>query len=141
MSLAELPRKTHVALATAVAAAFFVFMVIGINANTWGASSDADADDFTGLVDALFSDHVLALEVLGILLTAALIGAMVIARPLNTVDDATNYSTKIRGDAMADLQDVSDVDRNLAGGSFPAVSYQGVEEAPGDSSETGGEEE
>jgi len=50
-----------------------------------------DANDMDALVTALFDEHVIALEVLGILLTAAMIGALVIARPLGVPEDSSNY--------------------------------------------------
>lgn len=130
MSLAALPRRAHIGLAVVVAVGFFAFMAAGITQVGWGESSDADADNFADLVAAIFDKHVLAFEVLGILLTAAMIGAMVVARPLGTVEDRTNYPNRQPGSAMPAIQDVSDVDRNLAGGSFEATAL-----------ELGGEEE
>lgn len=50
------------------------------------------ANDQARVVDTMFGPQVLALEVLGILLTAAMIGALVIARPLEAPDDDTHYS-------------------------------------------------
>lgn len=79
-------------LAFAVAVA--VFAVIGIAATgtePWQAEPAGGAEDMDALVKALFTDHVIALEVLGILLTAAMIGALVIARPLGAMDDARHY--------------------------------------------------
>ncbi len=51
----------------------------------------SEDEQMTGLVIGLFEEHVLALEVLGVLLTAAMIGAMVIARPLGQAPDKNNY--------------------------------------------------
>ncbi len=133
MSLATLPRGAHIGLAVLVALGFFVFLAIGITGTDFGGASDNHAEDMDALVDALFDDHVLALEVLGILLTAALIGAMVIARPLGTVDDATNYPNKRAGAGMAEVQHISDVDRNLGAAGFSP--------SPLDDPVDGGEEE
>lgn len=60
-------------------------------AETTGAITSAD--DLDGLVTALFKDHVFTLEVLGVLLTAAMIGALVIARPLDGIEDRRHYDT------------------------------------------------
>ncbi len=129
MNLGELPRKVHLAVAAAVALGFFVFMAVAISGvDAWSEGNDGSAEDFTTLTDALFSDHVLALEVLGILLTAAMIGAMIIARPMGSVDDSVNYPTKISGASLSHLQHVSDVERNMSPSTFDTVDIGGEEE-------------
>ncbi len=75
-----------------VAVSIFALMAIPVmDAAPWDAekaenAGDADTsaseDGITALVDSLFDKHVIGLEVLGVLLTAAMIGALVIARPL-----------------------------------------------------------
>lgn len=60
-------------------------------ADAVAAGSDS-ANDQGPLVDTMFKPQVLALEVLGILLTAAMIGALVIARPLEAAADESHYS-------------------------------------------------
>ncbi len=117
------------ALALIVALGFFVFMATAIGSvDAWSTGNDGTAEDFTTLTDALFDEHVLALEVLGILLTAAMIGAMIIARPMGTVDDSVNYPNKRDAAGLAALQQVSDVDRNLSGSSFETIDLGGEEE-------------
>jgi hypothetical protein len=55
-------------------------------------AQSVQANDQTTMVDALFGGQVIAFEVLGILLTAAMIGALVIARPLEAPADDSHYS-------------------------------------------------
>lgn len=47
--------------------------------------------DISTLSDLLFGQYVLPLEILGVLLTAAMIGALVIARPLGQASDDSHY--------------------------------------------------
>ncbi len=115
MSLANLGRKKHIALAAIVSVAFFVFLTLALIA-TPGFSDEGigGAEDFDRLALAIFDTHVLALEALGILLTAALIGAMVIARPLGTTPDTKNYPNKRSAARLAEVQFISNIDRNLS---------------------------
>jgi hypothetical protein len=88
----------------AFATALLLFAVLagtfsGIEA--WQDGGAGSADDLEGLVKALFEDHVVALEVLGILLTAAMIGALVIARPLLNPPDSAHYMTPSDDDVKA----------------------------------------
>jgi hypothetical protein len=110
------------------------------------------AEDFDTLADGLFSTNVIALEVLGVLLTAAMIGAMVIARPLEGRPDSENYPTKRGRRDLAEIQRTSDVDRNLSGEAFagaaaiPDVREQAgttawPDEPPSQPQFSGGEEE
>ena len=90
-------RKLQLAFGAAVALLLFALMgTIIAGVEPWEAeATDADvaaANDQGALADTLFGPQVLALEVLGILLTAAMIGALVIARPLDAPDDEANYS-------------------------------------------------
>lgn len=131
MSLTRLPRRVHVGIAVVVALTFFAVMAAGVQStDAWGQepAPETDAYDFASLADALFSDHLLAFEVLGILLTAAMIGAMVIARPLVGRPDSEHYATKRHGQDLESIQDVSDVASNLAGRSFAALPDIGGEE-------------
>lgn len=57
-----------------------------------GASDSTSANNLDSLVGSLFGDDVIAFEVLGILLTAAMIGALVIARPTEAQADEDRYS-------------------------------------------------
>lgn len=76
-------------------------------------NSTSDANDVTALTDSLFGSNVIAFEVLGILLTAAMIGALVIARPLEAQDDDSRY-TQPTPAQVAETDRVSDVERSLA---------------------------
>lgn len=60
----------------------------------WQGSPDGTgpANDTQALVDTLFGPDVIGFEVLGILLTAAMIGALVIARPMEALADEERYS-------------------------------------------------
>ena len=72
------------------------------------AEALSDDDDYVRLI---------ALEVLGILLTAVMIGAMVTARPLVGRPDSENYATKLDKDELDALAETSDVERNMGGSS------------------------
>ncbi len=79
----------------AAGGATLVFAIIALAVSQtvpWQEDNAGGAEDFDDLAQSLFTDHVIALEVLGILLTAALIGALVIARPLGSVDDSSHYA-------------------------------------------------
>ena len=56
-----------------------------------------------GLVQGLFRDHLLAFEMLGVLLTAAMVGALVVARPMNAAPDETRYSRPTREQVQESL--------------------------------------
>jgi NADH-quinone oxidoreductase subunit J len=81
-------------------------MLAGITLTTqaWDLSatdaSQTGANDLSRVVDQLFGPQVVALEVLGVLLTAVMIGALVIARPLGTRDDAERYGPVTRKDVL-----------------------------------------
>lgn len=139
MSLANLDRRVHLGIAALVAVVFFLVVALAA-INTPGYDGDAvgGAEDFGRLADGLFDTHVLAFLALGVLLTAALIGAMVIARPLGSTPDSVHYATKRDAKGLAEVQLVSDVERNLAGGAF--VVAEAVDE-PTVLPDTGGEEE
>jgi NADH-quinone oxidoreductase subunit J len=68
----------------------------------------ASANDLTTLVDAMFGRQLIALEVLGVLLTAVMIGALVIARPLGVVPDEAHYQN-VTKEQVAESQRVSEV--------------------------------
>jgi hypothetical protein len=83
-------RRTQLLLSALVAVAIFAILVLSLRATQpWTApgatATDANvakANDLDNLVDALFGPQVIPFEVLGVLLTAVMIGALVIARPL-----------------------------------------------------------
>ncbi len=60
-------------------------------AEPWTADPVGGAEDIDAIATDLFRDHLVAFEVLGILLTAAMIGALVIARPLVSGLDSDVY--------------------------------------------------
>lgn len=55
------------------------------------ATAPEQANERASVVDTLFGPQVIAFEILGILLTAAMIGALVIARPLGVAPDESHY--------------------------------------------------
>jgi hypothetical protein len=79
-------RKTQLLVAALVALAILSVMVLAIRATPdWrqaGTDGSDSANDMTGITDALFGPQVIPFEVLGVLLTAIMIGALVTARPL-----------------------------------------------------------
>lgn len=75
----------------AVIAFFAMSALLVLDVEAWNDAGMESANDMDALVDGIFTEHVLAFEVLGILLTAAMIGAMVIARPLGSTLDSENY--------------------------------------------------
>ena len=90
-------RRLQLAFGAAVALVLFAFMGLAISeVEPWGAeATEASVEAANGqgaLADTLFGPQVIALEVLGVLLTAAMIGALVIARPLDAVEDDSHYS-------------------------------------------------
>jgi hypothetical protein len=120
MSLEGLGRKRHLIVAAIIATAFFVFLSLAaIDSPGFDQEPAGGAEDFDRLADAIFTDHVLALEALGILLTAAMIGAMVIARPLGSTP--ANYPTRRTQKELAEIQYISDVDRNMSDSVFPTT--------------------
>lgn len=91
--------------------------VIGMFGLMWYAYSDADFgtaqdgnESMEQLANGIFDTHVIGFEALGILLTAVMIGAMIIAKPLGGRMDAENYPTT---KDLSESQLVSDVDRNM----------------------------
>ncbi|MGB0653601.1 MAG: NADH-quinone oxidoreductase subunit J [Thermoplasmatota archaeon] len=77
--------------------------------DAWGEEREGNSEDLATIVDALFEDHVFAFEVLGVLLTAAMIGAMVIARPMAQQPDEEHY-TDVSDQEIAASQAVSDLE-------------------------------
>lgn len=82
-------------VAWVVPAIIFAVMAIAIQGTApWaaeGAGLVAGAGQLEPITRGLFHEHVFALEVLGVLLTAAMIGALVIARPLGAAPDEDAY--------------------------------------------------
>ncbi|MEA3190232.1 MAG: NADH-quinone oxidoreductase subunit [Thermoplasmata archaeon] len=97
----------------AVAAALFGLMVgVTMAVAPWAGSAteatQAAANDIDGIVAVMFGPQVIALEVLGILLTAVMIGALVIARPMGVVADESHYQS-VTAEQVRESQRVSEV--------------------------------
>lgn len=80
----------------------------------WGATSSATddgvaaANDLGTVVASLFGPNAVAFEVLGVLLTAVMIGALVLARPLAAPADEDHYA-RITPEQLRESQMASDV--------------------------------
>ena len=108
------PRRKTMLIGAGTAVVLFAFMgYIVSTTDPWqsgaAANSTTDANDLAGVTGSLFGPNVIAFEVLGILLTAAMIGALVIARPLDAPSDESRYShptdeQKAQADAVSDPQ-------------------------------------
>lgn len=90
-------RRMTLLFGGAVALVLFALMGLAITStDAWEGEGTQEnvtkANDQATLVDTMFGPQVVAFEVLGILLTAAMIGALVIARPIDAVEDESNYS-------------------------------------------------
>jgi hypothetical protein len=68
----------------------------------------AQANDLDNVVTALFGPIVLPFLILGVLLTAVMVGALVLARPLRAKPDEENYP-EIPREAVLESQKVSEV--------------------------------
>ncbi|HUR62571.1 MAG TPA: NADH-quinone oxidoreductase subunit J [Candidatus Thermoplasmatota archaeon] len=79
---AGVSRKVQVALAALVALLLFLVLALAIRATPAWPQQPGTPNDYGALADVLFGPLVIPFEVLGILLTAAMIGALVTARPL-----------------------------------------------------------
>ncbi|MGB1587170.1 MAG: NADH-quinone oxidoreductase subunit J [Thermoplasmatota archaeon] len=82
-------------LSAAIAVLVFAIIALSVaGTDAWQTAGEGKAEDMDTLVVALFTDHVIALEVLGVLLTAAMIGALTIARPIGgpTNDDEVVFT-------------------------------------------------
>ena len=93
------PRRRTLLVGALVAGVLFLGMAFIVAGTApWQARSAPEADgrpaanDLDAVTGALFGPDVIAFEVLGILLTAAMIGALVIARPLDAQSDSERYS-------------------------------------------------
>ena len=91
------PRTRTLLIGAAIAAVIFVVMALIVSGTEpWMAKNQAapttDANNLGSVTTVLFGADVIAFEVLGILLTAAMIGALVIARPLDAQSDESRYS-------------------------------------------------
>jgi hypothetical protein len=76
------PRKVQVLLAAVVALLLFAVLAMAIRATPAWTQQPGAPNDYESLTDALFGPQVIPFEVLGVLLTAVMIGALVTARPL-----------------------------------------------------------
>src|SRR5687768_2023368 len=95
--------------------AVMAFIVAGTEPwqqDTANETASAQANDIEGVVDSLFGPNVIGFEVLGILLTAIMIGALVIARPLDALSDSERYSHPTDAQ-VAESDHVSNVKESL----------------------------
>lgn len=111
-------RRLTLLFGAAVAVVLFVLMALTIRGTApWaGAATDESVDaanDQSALVQALLDGQVVPFEVLGILLTAAMIGALVIARPLDAEPDESHYSHPTK-QQVAESDKASDVATHAA---------------------------
>lgn len=114
-------RRMTLLFGAAVSLVLFVLMALTIRGTTpWaGEASNENVDaanDQAALVDALLDGQVVPFEVLGILLTAAMIGALVIARPLDAEADESHYSHPTK-QQVAESDRASDVATHSKGAS------------------------
>jgi NADH:ubiquinone oxidoreductase subunit 6 (subunit J) len=87
-------RSMSTMIGASIALLLFLLMALVIHATPDWRDNEApaqSANDDQTLVDTMFGNQVIALEVLGILLTAAMIGALVIARPMDAEPDESHY--------------------------------------------------
>jgi NADH:ubiquinone oxidoreductase subunit 6 (subunit J) len=79
---ANLPAPFHrqVWLAAAVSLTVIVLVVWVAASTDWGAAVEATAINLQAIANALFTDYALPFEILGLLLLAAIIGAIFLAR-------------------------------------------------------------
>lgn len=114
-------RRMTLLFGAAVSLVLFALMALTIRGTApWaGEASDASIDaanDQSAMVDALLDGQVVPFEVLGILLTAAMIGALVIARPLDAEADESHYSHPTK-QQVAESDRASDVATHTKGAS------------------------
>jgi hypothetical protein len=96
-------------IAAAACIGMFGLMIYAYSDVEFGQSQNRE-ESMEELAEGIFTTHLVGFEALGILLTAVMIGAMVIAKPLGGRMDSENYNpTK----DLTASQLVSDVDRNL----------------------------
>ena len=132
------PRNRTVLVGAAVAIVLFAvmaFIVAGTEPwqqDTANETASAQANDVQGVVDSLFGPNVIGFEILGILLTAIMIGALVIARPLDAQSDFERYSHPT-AQQVAESDHVSNVKESLgrtAAAIVPMTTRFAKEEAP-----------
>lgn len=116
--------------------------VVCVDANAgWGtdaAATEANvaaANDLSNVLASLFTTNAIAFEILGVLLTAVMIGALVLARPLAAPADEEHYA-KITPEQLRQSQEVSDVHLHASGPPAastppPPASGASAEPAPG----------
>lgn len=79
-------------IALGVAGLLFIVMALSVaNTAAWQETGADGVESIDEIVQDLFTDHLVTFEVLGVLLTAAMIGALVIARPMVGGLDKDHY--------------------------------------------------
>ncbi len=104
------------------ATAFLLFAVMAFavaSTEAWQTGNEG-TEDIDALVESLFTTNLVAFEVLGVLLTGAMIGALVIARPLATPKDP--YA-RVGDDKLAESQATA-----ALGATFPVAPLPKEEE-------------
>ena len=131
-------RTRTVLIGAAVSLALFAVMgLIVAKTEPWqqdtaDEANSAKANDVQAVVDTLFGPDVIGFEVLGILLTAIMIGALVIARPLDAQSDSERYSHPTAAQ-VAESDHVSNVKESLgrtAAANDPMTTRFAKEEVP-----------
>ncbi|MHB1260702.1 MAG: NADH-quinone oxidoreductase subunit J family protein [Thermoplasmatota archaeon] len=111
-------RTRTVLIGAVVSLALFATMALIVRGTEpWQGDTSTEADsaqanDVQGVVDSLFGPNVIGFEVLGILLTAIMIGALVIARPLDAQSDSERYSHPTK-EQVSESDHVSNVKESL----------------------------
>ena len=116
-----------------------LFLVMGLivaNTEPWqgdnaNETASAQANDVEAVVDSLFGPNVIGFEVLGILLTAIMIGALVIARPLDAQSDSERYSHPTP-EQVAESDHISNVKESLGrtAAADPPIAARPATEVP-----------
>ncbi len=131
-------RTRTVLIGAVVSLALFATMALIVRGtepwqdDTANEAASAQANDVQAVVDSLFGPNVIGFEVLGILLTAIMIGALVIARPLDAQSDSERYSHPT-AEQVAESDHISNVKESLgrtAAAHDPMTTAVTTEEAP-----------
>lgn len=130
-------RTRTVLIGAVVSLALFATMALIVRGTgPWQGDTSTEADsakanDVQAVVDSLFGPNVIGFEVLGILLTAIMIGALVIARPLDAQSDSERYSHPTKAQ-VAESDHISNVKESLgrtAAANDPMTPTRATEEA------------
>ncbi len=108
-----MPSRARKIGAAAVVLLTFAMIAISVgDAAPWWIEREGGVEDLDDLVASMFevdATNLIAFEALGVLLTAAMIGAMIIARPMHGRLDSENYPVVLDSELEA-TQHISDVE-------------------------------